>query len=95
MATKTIKTRIVNKHATESNWKKAINFIPLLGEFIIYDPDETYFGARFKIGDGVSNVNDLPFAYGSEGINTMDAGTITDTMMTESNFKIIDSGHII
>ena len=95
MATKTIKTRIIHKHATESNWKKATNFVPLLGEFIIYDPDETCFGARFKIGDGVSNVNDLPFAYGSEGINTIDAGTIADIMIAESNLKAIDSGHII
>ena len=95
MATKTIKTRIVNKHATESDWKKAINFVPLLGEFIIYDPDDTYFGARFKIGDGITNVNDLPFACGSAGINTIDAGSIADATMSDSGFKIIDSGQII
>lgn len=94
MATKTIKTRIINKHAKESDWEKAVNFVPLLGEFIIYDPDETCFGARFKIGDGVSNVNDLPFADGSLGINTIDAGSIADIALSDSNFKIIDSGQI-
>lgn len=92
MATKTIKTRIINKHATESDWEKAVNFVPLLGEFIIYDPDETFLGARFKIGDGVSNVNDLPFACGSAGINTLDAGSIADTSITDR--QIIDSGQI-
>jgi hypothetical protein len=95
MATKTIKTRIVNKHATELDWKKAINFVPLLGEFIIYDPDDTYFGARFKIGDGITNVNDLPFAGGSTGTNTIDAGSIADVTMGDSDFKIIDSGQIL
>lgn len=91
MATKTIKTRIVNKHAKESDWEKAVNFVPLLGEFIIYDPDDTYFRARFKIGDGVSNVNDLPFADGSFGTSTIDAGSIANSV---GDFKIIDSGQI-
>lgn len=94
MAEKTIKTRIINKHATESDWVKAINFVPLLGEFIIYDPDDTYFGARFKIGDGVSNVNDLPFVGESFGIDTIDAGSIADAILADSDFKIIDSGQI-
>lgn len=92
MATKTIKTRIINKHATESDWEKAINFIPLLGEFIIYDPDEKFLCARFKIGDGVSNVNDLPFAYGSEGVNTIDAGYITS--YGTGNMGVIDAESI-
>lgn len=95
MATKTIKTRIINKHAKESDWNKAINFIPLLGEFIIYDPDETYWSARIKIGDGVSNVNDLPFIGGFMGSNTIDAGSISDALVTDGDFKIIDSGQIV
>ena len=28
MANKTIKTRIVNKHDTSTNWSRAVNFIP-------------------------------------------------------------------
>ena len=55
--------RIVNKHDIEANWLKATNFIPMLGETIVYDPDATYPYARQKIGDGVHNVNDLPFVH--------------------------------
>lgn len=61
MANKTINGRIVHKHDTETNWEKAINFIPMAGELIIYDVDDTYDYERIKIGDGVQNVNDLPF----------------------------------
>ena len=37
MANKTFQGRIVQKHDTEANWKKAINFVPLKGEIIVYD----------------------------------------------------------
>lgn len=55
--------RFVQKHDTAANWAKVDTFIPKQGEFIIYDADETYAYERFKIGDGVTNVNDLPFGY--------------------------------
>ena len=58
---KVINTRIQHKHDIEANWLKAINFIPLASELIIYDKDETYNYERFKIGDGITKVNDLPF----------------------------------
>ena len=61
MSEKNIKTRIVHKHDTEENWNKAINFIPKQGEIIVYDVDTTYTYERMKIGDGITNVNDLPF----------------------------------
>ena len=61
MAEKKLKARIVQKHETEENWKKAVNFIPKQGEIIVYDIDENYAYERFKIGDGNSKVNDLPF----------------------------------
>lgn len=60
MPNKTIKTRIIQKHAVEADWLKATNFIPLKGELIIYDADATYTYPRFKVGDGITNVNDLP-----------------------------------
>jgi hypothetical protein len=41
--------------------KKATGFIPLAGELIIYDKDENYDYERIKIGDGVRNVEELPF----------------------------------
>jgi hypothetical protein len=78
MATqKVIKTRVINKHDTEANWLKAVNFVPWQSELIIYDKEvdangntlelpegrqEPYTYERFKIGDGITNVNELPFA---------------------------------
>lgn len=64
-----IKSRIQLKNDTEENWDKAINFIPKRGELIIYnaesgdnvDDDARRF-PRFKVGDGVTTVVNLPFA---------------------------------
>lgn len=66
MATeKTLKTRVVLKHDTEENWETAGNaanpFIPKKGEVIIYDPDGTHTYSRQKVGDGIKNINELPF----------------------------------
>lgn len=61
MATKTFKGRIQNKHDTEANWNAAVNFKPLAGELIIYDEDNTHSTPRFKVGDGNTLVNNLPF----------------------------------
>lgn len=55
-----MKNRTIVKSDTTENWKKAINFVPLKGEPIIYWDDN---GIKMKIGDGESNVNDLPFAF--------------------------------
>lgn len=49
------------QHDTEENWQKAVNFVPPSGMLIIYDPDATHDEHRMKIGDGVTNVNSLPF----------------------------------
>ena len=56
MANKTFQGRIVQKHDTEANWKKAINFVPLKGEIIVYDDLN-----KIKIGDGSTKINDLDF----------------------------------
>ena len=61
-----MKTRMIQKHAIESDWAKATNFTPLKGEIIVYDIDDNYAYERFKIGDGIQNVNDLPFANAKE-----------------------------
>ena len=61
VAEKNLKARIVHKHDTEANWLLATGFTPKQGELIVYDVDETHSYERFKIGDGVQNVNDLPF----------------------------------
>ena len=63
----TIKTRIQLKSDTEANWNKAgpkdgsNGFVPLLGELIVYIPDATHPFSRLKIGDGTTNVVNLPF----------------------------------
>lgn len=59
--TKQINSRLQQKHDIEANWNKAVNFIPLLGELILYDPDETCSYTRFKVGDGIKVAKDLPF----------------------------------
>ena len=79
MATeKTLKTRVVLKHDTEANWNKATNFIPKKGEVIIYDPDGTHTYSRQKVGDGIKNINTLPFL----------GATVGTTDSSESLFKI-------
>lgn len=78
MSDKRIKTRVVQKHATESNWAKAINFIPLQGEIIVYDIDENYNYERIKIGDGVQNVNILPFY---NDINSIELNTMLEEVL--------------
>ena len=63
MAEKKLIGRIVQKHDVESNWQKATNFAPMEAELIIYDKDENNACSRVKIGDGETNVNDLPFLF--------------------------------
>lgn len=62
MSEKNIKNvRIVHKHDVAANWLKATTFVPKQGELIVYDIDDNYDYERFKIGDGTTLVNDLPF----------------------------------
>lgn len=56
-----LKARMPQKHDLEINWIKAVNFIPMRGEIIVYDADENYNYERFKIGDGLTTVGNLPF----------------------------------
>lgn len=56
MANNTFQGRIIQKHDTEANWKKATNFVPLKGEIIIYDDLK-----KIKIGDGATKVGSLAF----------------------------------
>lgn len=69
---KTLKTRIIHKHETEADWLKATGFTPLQGELIVYDIDDTHDYERFKIGDGETNVNDLPFSISTIPLNIID-----------------------
>lgn len=69
---RTMNTRISHKHDTPENWAKAkatdtsSGFIPCAGELIIYDKESSYNSVaphrpNIKIGDGASNVTELPF----------------------------------
>ena len=66
-ANNTIKTRIQLKSDTEANWNKAgpkegsNGFVPLAGELIVYTADTTHPFSRLKVGDGQTNVVNLPF----------------------------------
>ena len=53
------KSNAIVKVDTEENWKKAVNYIPDSFTIIVYSYDDE--SPRVKIGDGVHNVNDLPF----------------------------------
>mgnify|MGYP004629050933 CR=1 FL=1 len=53
---KTLQTRIIHKHDTEENWKKATNFIPKQGELIVYDIDSN---TEIRIKGKTYTVKDL------------------------------------
>lgn len=53
--------RMQQRNDVEENWNKAINLIPLMGEIIVYNPDQNHSNTRFKIGDGKNFLKDLPF----------------------------------
>lgn len=79
--TNTLKTRVQLKCDTETNWNKAgpkegsAGFVPLLGELIVYTADNAHPFSRLKVGDGSTNVVNLPF---------IDAGTIDGDTLPES-----------
>ena len=76
---KNINTRIQLKNDTEAHWNAAgpkpntDGFIPLLGEAIVY-MGESGHGPRIKIGDGVTNVVDLPFLEDNDTVYTASDG---------------------
>lgn len=51
MTEKNFNARFKQKHDIEANWANA-TFVPLAGEFIVYDTDENNPLPRIKIGDG-------------------------------------------
>jgi hypothetical protein len=63
LSIKKVETRIQHKRGTEDYWKGHTGFIPLQGELIVYDIDASYSYERFKIGDGTSTIEDLPFTH--------------------------------
>lgn len=97
-----LKSRHVQKHDIEENWAKAVNFIPLKAEIIVYDVDETHDYERFKIGDGVTKVSELPFNNVSsggiqnittgEGLKATKAGTDVTIEIDQDIIFLLDCG---
>jgi len=97
MTEKRIYGRAVQKHDVEKNWIKATNFIPMAGEVIVYDRDDnvtdeslrgTYSYERFKIGDGVTLVNQLPFADANKVDKVAGKGLSTNDYTTAEKTKL-------
>lgn len=100
MAEKTLNTRIQQKHDIEANWLKATNFIPKVGEIIVYDADDNYPYARTKIGDGTTTVINLPFtvpegATDEEIIDMMLELDILPTIVDADGSVLVDSDETI
>ena len=96
MANTTVKTRIQLKSDTETNWDKAIHFIPLKGEVIIYSPDDTHPFSRIKVGDGVTSVINLPFidatTINGVDINNIVAKKLNHTITFGANQEFVFDG---
>ena len=102
MATeKTLKARVKMKHGKESEWALATKFTPLIGEIIVYDVDNNHTSPRFKVGDGLTNVNNLKFVNQDElakittlgdellavknGYLPLSGGTVTGTLQVNGD----------
>lgn len=81
----TLYARIVNTHDVESNWDKAVSFIPRSGEIIVYDPDTTNTTSRIKIGDGIHAISELPFLV---------EASITDYFAESNGIIYLNGGNI-
>ena len=81
MADKTLITRIINKHDTQTNWAKAVNFIPKAGEVIVYTDLH-----KVKVGDGTTTISALPFIDDKDLSNYVTeselSSTISETVST-------------
>lgn len=64
-------TKIIYKHDIAENWAKAENFIPDMGELIIYDADENETQARIKIGNSSDVVSTLAFITSTNNIESI------------------------
>lgn len=82
MSTTTTTTRLnarqCQKRGSWSDWEKATNFVPLRGEIIVYEADDTHPVPKFKVGiwDGKEStltsamyINNLPFASDPDAIS--------------------------
>lgn len=91
MSDKILQTRIKQKIDTKANWDKAVNFVPLKGEIIVYSDLN-----RIKVGDGAKKVRELPFLADSDTHQSIKALNTNNTsaQTVSSSEAIAGSGTI-
>lgn len=95
MANKNIYSRMQQKHDIQANWEKAVNFIPLEGEIIVYDPDENNLNSRIKIGDGETKVNNLAFIESANHIVSPTAPEDTSAIWVDTDDNSVDDTQFV
>lgn len=96
MATeKNLLSRIVHKHDIKANWDKAVNFVPKQGELIVYDKDNYTNFERIKIGDGETNVINLPFYLASDIDNLIDRIEIIEERQSNQLDATIEGNSLV
>lgn len=86
MKEQTLKTRIKHKTGKYADWEKAANsFKPLLGEIIVYIPDDANDTrpTRLKVGDGEKFINELNFITNPEGGGNAPGGNAAPQVQTD------------
>lgn len=81
-----LKTRIKHKTGKYADWEKAANsFKPLLGEIVIYVPDDASDTrpTRLKVGDGEHFINELDFITNPEGGGNAPGGASDPQVQTD------------
>lgn len=66
---------VIPRHGVEDAWFLEGDYIPKMGEKVVYDPDKRHNYFRIKIGDGKTKVVDLPF-YSEMNIENRTFGTL-------------------
>ena len=95
---KYVSGRLQDKHDIEANWNKAVNFIPMVAETIVYDIDDTHDKPRFKIGDGIRTVVELPFFESAAPGEGGGAGQVTENggvIFNDENNKAIAANSMV
>lgn len=86
-----IKGRVQSKRDTTANWNAAKNFIPLLGEIIIYSD---YYGENtpaIKVGDGKTKVQDLGFLGFEAHFDNLPIRFVTELSDGEKNVVYVNT----
>lgn len=92
-----LKATLITAHDTEDNWNQAAlaGFVPAAGQQIIYESDESHPYIRLKIGDGKTNIKNLPFFIeqpAEDSATKVVQATIGEP--NENGFIVLDGGKI-